>query len=243
MRNFIRKFVGIGFIVVAIICAYLAWQQWKGYQDSIDYYQEMTEKNVKKKDGPWLELDWDSLSAQGIIGWIYACDGKISYPICYKENDNNFFLHRTPDGEYSYPGSIFMNGYCEPDFSGKHTILYGHNMRNGTMFQALHKYENDGYYDNHKNFYIFTPNGRYMYKIYSRHVVQDASDLYRLDFESNEDFGTWLETWQKTANESFGSQPDSSMQIMSLSTCTLHGSKRLVIQGYQKNFKKYPKNE
>ena len=66
------------------------------------------------------------------IAWLYIPETNISHPVMYS-GDNEFYLHRAYDGSYLYAGSVFLDGRCSPDFFGTVSILYGHNMNNGSM--------------------------------------------------------------------------------------------------------------
>ena len=241
MGNIIRKIIGIVMIISSVYFLYMGYQWWNDYESSKNYYKAEQEEVVKEEKGrrEWLKLDWEKLQKQGIVAWVYACGGKISYPVCYKKENNKYFLHKNPDGEYSYPGSIFLNGYNNPDLTDKNTTVYGHNMRNGTMFRKIHNYEDNAYYKKHKNFYLYTPSGRYMYKIYQAHSVQDASDIYLPSFSSDKEFSDWLKKWGDSADSKFGKQANVKDRIVNLSTCTSNGKKRLLIQGYLKEFETY----
>lgn len=243
--NVLRKVLGGFFLCASLVLLFLAYQQWKQYQDSLDYYEELREEVAKpsKKKDKWLDLDWKKLKKKGIVAWVTACNGKISYPVCYKKGDNSYFLHRTPEGEYSFPGSIFLNGYNKKDLSDKNVILYGHNMRNGSMFAKIHKYSDASYYKNHKYFYIYTPKGRYKYKIYQVHSVQDGSTIYYTEFYNDKEFKGWLSKWGSSAEQKFGKQANYKDRLGMLSTCTSHGKKRFLIQGYALEFETYDREE
>ena len=85
-----------------------------------------------------VRVDFDGLSEVNpqVVGWIFGPDTVISYPIVQGE-DNTYYLHRLFTGESNGSGCIFLDAACAGDFSGDHSIIYGHHMKNGTMFASL----------------------------------------------------------------------------------------------------------
>ena len=90
-----------------------------------------------------------------VVGYILIPDTKIDYPVLRDPAQRDYYLKRKLDGSTGYPGSIFMENINIPDFDDPVTILYGHNMKNGTMFAQVHDYHNNAQFrEAHK--YIFT---------------------------------------------------------------------------------------
>ncbi|MBR3153459.1 MAG: class B sortase [Lachnospiraceae bacterium] len=80
-------------------------------------------------------IDWNELSKSGkdIVAWLDIPALGIAYPIV-QGDDNEFYLHHLPNGEYKNAGSLFMEAANSPDLTDVNTIIYGHNMDNGSMF-------------------------------------------------------------------------------------------------------------
>ena len=113
-------------------------------------------KKTKEKN----PIDFKALNKinKDIVGWIKISDTNIDYPILRApESEQSFYLHRDYYKNYLYAGSIYMESYNQPDFSDRNTILYGHNMANGTMFADLHKFEDSDFFSKHKTFKVYTP--------------------------------------------------------------------------------------
>ncbi len=83
-------------------------------------------------------------------------DSMINYPVV-QGDDNSFYLHHVLYKSYSYPGTIFIDSESDPEFSQKNSIIYGHNMKNSTMFAALINYNNQDYYEKHPVLFYLTP--------------------------------------------------------------------------------------
>ena len=84
------------------------------------------------------------------VGWIKLFGTAIDYPVLHNTQSNAYYLHRNIDKEYSSSGIPFLDYQCKADLSDDNTIIYGHNMRNGTMFHDLLKYSDKSFYDTHK---------------------------------------------------------------------------------------------
>ena len=107
-----------------------------------------------------------------------------------------------------------------PDFSARNTIIYGHNMNNGTMFADIHKYTDQAYYESHPVIQILTPNGDFELEIFSGYVTGLDANAWQLTFESDDEYEDWLETaMEKSAFES-EVIPTVEDRVVTLSTCS-----------------------
>lgn len=128
-----------------------------------------------------ISVDFSTLKQENedIIGWIYCENTPINYPVV-QSNDNEYYLRRLANGEYNIAGSIFMDYRNSASLEDNNTIIYGHNMKNNTMFGSLQEYKSQEYYDNHKIMYYFTPEKNYMIKIFAGYTISVESDIYNL---------------------------------------------------------------
>lgn len=192
---------------------------------------EVEESDIIEDAEPPLTVDWASLKSinPDIVGWIYI-DGEpsISYPILHT-TDNDYYLHRTFKKESKYAGSIFMECSNTSDFADPDTIIYGHNMRNGSMFGLL-KFLADKY-DQHPYFWILTPNGNYRYHIFAIFKTEVSSAVYTLFPEQNEDFLSWEKDLQKASAVANDLPLTKHDKTVILSTCTTEKQKRTVVIG------------
>lgn len=126
-------------------------------------------------------VDFEKLKQENndIVGWIYSKDTPINYPVV-QSKDNNYYLRRLVTGEYNTAGSLFMDYRNNPNIEDSNTIIYGHNMKNATMFGTLQKYRNQEYYDNHKIMYYFTPEKNYIVRLFAGFTESVESSLYQL---------------------------------------------------------------
>ena len=113
-----------------------------------------------------------------VVGWIYFEDGLISYPILFS-GDNEKYLKRNYKGNYMASGSIFLEATSARDFSDLYTQIYGHNMRDLTMFGKLRYYKSrPDYYKSHGYFHIITADHDYRYQIFCCKQVITDSEVY-----------------------------------------------------------------
>jgi len=128
-----------------------------------------------------------------IYAWIYIPDTKIDYPVLQHPTDNIYYLNYNLDGSRGYPGCIYTENYNEKDFSDPVTVMYGHNMKNGTMFAGLHRYSDSQYMEEHPYVYVYTEDGLLVYEIFAAHEYSDAHILYGHDYTEQAEFEEYLE--------------------------------------------------
>ena len=180
-----------------------------------------------------LELDLQSLEEvnEAVLGWITIPGTDISYPLLEVE-DNNEYLRRSWDGKDSRAGCIFLECKNRNDFSDFNTIIYGHNMRNGTMFHPLRDYLEPGHLEEHPYVYIVTEQMVRRYEIFSGYEAPVVSDTYRLYFENDERKQGALDYYLESAEVAGGPVPTVEDRVLTLSTCVGDGKyeNRWVVQ-------------
>lgn len=191
-------------------------------------------------NGPWenqINVDLVPLETQypDIKGWLFFENEDISYPILQSSTDDKY-MRMTYNGESSAAGSIFMESLNASDFSDTHTIIYGHNMKNRTMFGALRNYVNQPkYYDYHKYFQIITltPDGKtckYRYKVFAYGKVKSFARMYTVCREGDEAFAELLQYIQGELTSIADVPVYQTDKIVTLSTCSI-GETRLAVCG------------
>ena len=121
---------------------------------------------------PTPQVDFDSLRAVNpeIVAWLSIDDTNIDYPVV-QHSDNDYYLHHLFTGEWNSSGCLFMDCNNLADFSDLHTIIYGHHMDNGSMFQNLMGYKGQSFYDEHPTAQLFTPGGTYTVEFFAGYVT------------------------------------------------------------------------
>ena len=180
-------------------------------------------------------VDFESLRESGpdIIGWLNLPDTVINYPVT-QADDNEYYLHHLYDGTYNKTGCLFADYENQEDFSDRNTIIYGHNMRDGSMFATLNEYDEQSYYDGHPQMYLVTPDGGYVVEIFTAFVAkpsESGSDTspWRLSFKDDGAYTTWLSEMAGRSVIETDVTVTSSDKVLTLSTCTPGGASRFIV--------------
>ena len=130
---------------------------------------------------------------EDVYAWITVPGTVIDYPILQHATDNTYYLNYNIDGSYGYPGCIYTENMNSKDFTDNNTVIYGHNMKNGTMFAGLHKFEDAGFFEENTEVFIYTPEREYKYTIFAAYIYDDRHLLYSFDFANEQVYATYLE--------------------------------------------------
>lgn len=191
--------------------------------------EEVEEKPVPPK------IDWQGLQAVNpdIIGWLQIEGTEINYPVV-QGTDNEYYLKHTFEQNPNSSGSIFVDYENRKDFQDCNTIIYGHNMKNGSMFGLLRRY-----FESVKNLpgsyiWVCTPEKNYRYEIFSSHVVDSAGEVYTLFPEADEQFAEYVASMGEQSVIDFGVDVGKEDKVITLSTCTGNEETRFVVQAKRK---------
>lgn len=178
-------------------------------------------------------LDLEALRAynEDVLGWIAIPGTAVSYPLVRGE-DNQYYLTRSWKRESISSGAVFMDFAASRDLTDFHTIVYGHRMRDGTMFGSLGNYGDPDYWREHPSVYIVLDDAIYRYDIFSAQEAGVKGIVYRNDIEENhleEEFVRYCTDYSVLDT---GLTPDSGGRFLTLSTCTGNGyASRWVVHG------------
>lgn len=163
-----------------------------------------------------------------VLGWIYLPDTVISYPLMETRERDKYLTHAW-DGSYNGGGSIFLEKSNRRDFTDFNTIIYGHHLNNGTMFQPLMNYREADFAAGHPYVYITTDSAIYRYRVFAAYEAPIESDTYRLYFPDDEARQTAID-WYLQGREDMVLTPRD--RVLTLSTCTGTGvyTTRWVVQ-------------
>lgn len=177
-------------------------------------------------------VDFAGLKAinKDVIGWINVEALDISYPMV-RGTDNDYYLHRTFKKEDNFAGSIFMDYLNNPNLKDQNTIIYGHNMKNGSMFGTLKQFREEEVFEKSHYFWIYTPKMNYKYEIFSCHEVGAVSNTYQISFAKDKDFQDYLDEAVEHSVVKSTAKVTAKDHIVTLSTCTGNEATRFVVQG------------
>lgn len=233
MKNtirFILLVIGLGLMTFSGV---KLWDIYREYDDGDKLYHEYASKFIidtveasevedeQEKEQANFSINFDALLAenQDIVGWIYSEATPINYPMV-QSSDNDFYLRRLLDGSYNIAGSIFIDYRNSPDLSDDfNTIIYGHNMKNGSMFGTLKEYKNQEYYDKHSLIYIYTPEGNYSIELIAGYQTDIYSNIYKIP-ETTEELQDLYEEIVELSTFKTDIQLEEGDKLLTLSTCT-----------------------
>ena len=238
--NIVSNIILVIAIVVFAVSAYKLYGIFSEYNKGDKEYQKIQDLviNTEKKDDTKEEtfsVDFEKLLEMNsdVVGWIrFDEPSEINYPVV-QGRDNEEYLKRTFEANTNKLGTLFVDVNNPGDFSGRNTFIYGHNMKNGSMFAQLLKYKNDSFYKEHPYFYIYTPDGKVRtYEIFSSGVVKDTSDSYIMDYADDAAFQTYIDYIKQQSAYPTSAEVTTASKIVSLSTCTnVRDDERFLVHG------------
>lgn len=227
MKNRVRGVVMVLLLGVILYCAFQIWRQTEDYRkgdalyESVSRYAAVPEQTDPDDGLPWPEVDFDALLEENpdLVGWLYSEGTPIHYPVV-QGKDNDFYLHHLFDGSEGKYGCIFLEAQNAPDFSEPHSILYGHHMRDGSMFKSLKGYQEQSYYEEHPVLLLETPEQWYRLEVFAGYVASTSSDAWQLDFPDAQERQKWLDEQKKKSDFHSDVTPGPEERILTLSTCS-----------------------
>ncbi len=181
-----------------------------------------------------IEVNFDLLSQvnANVVGWLYCANTPINYPVV-QSTDNSYYLNRLYDNQTNSSGAIFMDALNSPDLSDVNTILYGHNMKNGTMFASLQNYDEQWYYEQHPVMYYLTKDHKYKIDVFASYETDGDSDAFTIFFDSEQTYGAYLQNrWTQSRIDTSWLPMSTADNIITLSTCSYSfDNARYVVQG------------
>ena len=205
-------------------------QSEEGTTQALEGYKKEAVRLMTKYGIEVLEknIDFDAMHreiSEDIYAWIYIPNTHIDYPVFQHPTDNSYYLEHNIDGSEGYPGCIYTENYNAKDFSDPHTVIYGHNMRDTTMFSDLHLYEDEEFFENNRYVYIYTEDMVYVYKIFAAYQTNNAHQLLNYDFSNKNTVKSYLENTASRMEEPKVYDEDTVFseddQILTLSTCVM----------------------
>lgn len=188
-------------------------------------YTTVQEKKVYKKYASVYEENTD------FVGWLYIYGTRIDYPVMYTPENEEYYIHRNFQGGYSAAGTLFAAANCSP--TGKvsdNVIIYGHNMKAGTMFHDLLKYEDEDFYKEHQTIIFDTLDGLGTYIViaafYTKAYPEGDTEHYNIydfaDAGSKEKFDDYVSRVKANTPYTIEETASYGDKLLTLSTCAYH---------------------
>ena len=247
--NSLLRGLQICFILVAVgALVMFLWPKWNYFQSQKtfsrmeqEYVQPIPAVSQEQGSDSYpqlIEVDFTSLQREypHIVAWIQWPLLDISLPVVHGET-NDQYLRRLPDGSWNEGGSIFLEA-ANKGMEDLHTILYGHNMNDGSMFGNLVSFLDEEFYLHHENdavFYIYTPQGVWEYQLFSvEKVISTDPHVYMVGYTRGEEFREFVETMKQRSLYKMTANIDGSQPVITLSTCdeaNPYTANRVVLHG------------
>lgn len=192
-----------------------------------------TETLYDYPDIEWPEVDFTQLREINpeIVGWLYLEGTEINYPVA-QAKDNQWYLEHMFDGQTNSTGCPFLDAGNADDFSDRHSVIYAHHRKDGSMFGRLKLFKEQDYYEAHPRFLLITEQGRYVMEIFSGHVSRHDGDAWKLQFADDQEYEAWLNVVAERSSIDTGIVPEKTDRILTLSTCSYEFSNaRYVLHG------------
>lgn len=201
--------------------------------ETVQDTEKQMEESVNKSDEEMqkeplvIPVDFEVLQKRNpdIYAWIQVDGTKIDYPILQHKEDNQYYLNHTIDGKEAVEGAIYTEDYNSKDFEDPNTVIYGHNMKNGSMFRGLHDFSDKEFFDKNRDVTIYLPDEVRHYKIFAAYVYDNRHILQSFDF-SNErvvefyyDLVFSIRDMEAHIDSSMEEEFDKDSKIITLSTC------------------------
>lgn len=237
----IWKMIYILLVIACLACiGAMVWYLQKDHAEeeaAQQQQEEIKEQYVVEEAEPEIEAELESEIAElpidfeglqeinpEIYAWLEVPDTNINYPILQHEGeDQSYYLTRDMYGELRQAGSIYTEDYNNKDFQDYHTVIYGHNMKNGSMFHNVRYFAEREFFDEHQELFIYVPGKILKYEIVACYEYDDRHLLGLFDFDDEEAYEAYLEEIMNPRSMYAMIRPNCELtsedKLVTLSTC------------------------
>ena len=201
-----RKIIALICLGLGLACGAIGIYKYIEEKNAGKEYEKLQQEVVKEEPKPVEEpepepvpkveipIDFAALQQQNpdVYAWIQVPGTEVDYPILQSSNDNTYYLNHTIDGEEKKEGAIFTENYNTKTFEDPNTVIYGHDMKNGSMFQSIHKYMDRSFFDNNRDIVIYMSNQILHYKIFAAYLTDNRHLLMNYNFWSKDEYQQYL---------------------------------------------------
>jgi len=193
-------------------------------QEQYENLKDQVSVDVDPNDPMNRKIDFSAAQATNpdVYAWIWIPGTNIDYPILQSETEpDEYYLDHTIERKAGLPGSIYTEKYNAKEFTDPVTIIYGHDMKNGSMFANLHNYEDQTFFDSNPYIYIYTPNQTFKYRVFAAVRFDDRYLMESYNFSAPEDFQKYLDELKSSIEGHINPEVNVTQQtgIITLSTC------------------------
>lgn len=166
-------------------------------QEEAEEEKEPEEEVQEEKEPVEIPIDFEQLQAMNpdIYAWITIPNTEVDYPILQSQSgDDDYYIHRGIDKEYDFAGCIYTQAtYNKRTFTDRNTVIYGHSMKNGSMFHSIKNFASKEFFDNNKEVTIYKPDAILHYTVFAAYLTDDTHILATYDMNDDEVFEQYLD--------------------------------------------------
>lgn len=230
-----KKYIVAGILAATgIICAAVSIHLYFDQKNAGDEYEKLRKKvtvennddtDASDKTPVNIPIDFAQLKSMNpdIYAWIKVPGTVIDYPVVQSDTDNTYYLDHSVEKEEDKAGAIFTEDYNSKTFEDPNTVLYGHGMANGSMFDGLHQYMDRSFFDENREVIIYMPDKILHYQIFAAYLFDNRHLLQSIDFTNPEIFQAYLDMVygirDMKSNIDTSANVTSQDKIITLSTC------------------------
>ena len=244
LGNIIRYIIMLIAAGVFLYSAFMLVRIYLEYKQGDDIYKSIADTVLVPIEAATLEDAGDeqlpfkydhqallNINSEG-VGYLYIPSINLQLPLA-QGSDNDYYLTHTFNRTYNGSGTLFEDYRISNGLSATHVIIYGHNMKNGSMFAGLSKYLTPAFYQTVGNdtFYIYTENKLLEYKIFSAYISEPISNTYTYNFTNATSLQAYAKSMKELSSYNTGVDVSSTTQVVTFSTCTGDGTQRIIVQG------------
>jgi len=234
-RNKRKVISGICLLVLLASAGYLG-VYYRGQHKQAQAYQRIAADAKTKDTKPESLVDFEKLQGLNpdIYAWITIPDTVVDYPVLQSGSENQeYYLYTTAEGVYGDAGAIFTQNYNAKDFTDKNTLIYGHDMDDGSMFGALDLFLNEDYMKAHPEIFIYTPEHIFTYQVFAAVTYDDRHILQNFDFNDDAAYQAYLDSLHNAKSLNTYWNPNVQVNVgermITLSTCNLYADQRFLL--------------
>lgn len=225
IRNGAINVITVCLVGIILVSGYKIGKTMWDYQVAKSAYTNISEKTAKVDPKQFTGVvDWKALKKVNpdVQGWLYQKGTVINYPVV-QGTDNDTYLHTRFDKQWSGGGTLFVDYRMEKGFKGFNSIIYGHHMKDGSMFRSIRGYtKEEGYYDKHKTLELATPHGNYHLVVFSAFITKATDEnTYKMTYDEAEKQAYIDRAWEQSelpiTRDSVDVTKDD--RLVTLSTC------------------------
>lgn len=176
---------------------------------SPELLQELYEQRFKGL----LELNPD------VVGWISIAGTEIDYPVV-RHTDNDYYLNHNLEQSRSSHGAIFMDYRNQSLLEDKHTVIYGHHMKDGSMFGELSNYKDETYYQAHNRIRLDGLKQSTEWQIFSVYVYTPEHQFFQFQYADEQEYSNYLQKIVEASSYDTEVEVSAEDQLLTLVTCT-----------------------